>query len=204
MSTPSRLLAVDPSLTCSGWALFSISSGDLLSVGKIRSLKASFALGDRLLDIQKKVQTVLRELKISARDVVVCESQTTLRDPRAAFKVEQVRGIFEALARSAGASVPGRINPRSVQREVMGLKGRQIERASVKRIALDVAHALYGDSLGNIGITRRELGSHQDIVDAVLVGRLGLVRIKSAEAAGLSLNDIFAARKSNGGRRLPR
>lgn len=204
MSTPGRLLAVDPSLTCSGWALFSISTGDLLSVGKIRSLKPSFAMGERLLDIQIKVQSVLKDLRISARDVVVCEAQTTLLDPKGAFKVEQVRGIFESLARNAGAKVPGRINPRSVQREVMGLKGRQIARASVKKIALDIAHALYGKYLDNIGMSRHDLTSNQDIVDAVLVGRLGLVRIQSAEAAGMSLDDFFAIKKVSRGKRLTR
>src|SRR5690606_567012 len=132
-----RLLAVDPSLTCSGWALFELATarpgqGKLVAVGKIRSLSPRVPLATRFSDLQRKIVGVYESLSLSGNDVLICESQTTMRDPRAAFKVEQVRGIFETVARSRSLHVPGRINPRSVQSEVMGLRGKQLARAVVK------------------------------------------------------------------------
>ena len=56
-----RLLAIDPSLTCSGWALFDIKTKKLLSVGNVKSKKEG-GLSERLLDFQKKI--VSKEYKL--------------------------------------------------------------------------------------------------------------------------------------------
>src|SRR5689334_2486040 len=120
------LLSVDPSLTCSGWALFSLRSTALMGVGKIRSLPPSHALPDRLNDLQRKVQAVFDQFQLTEKDILVCEAPTTMKDPSAAIKVEQVRGMFESLARTRRVTVPGRINPRTVHHELLGLKGRQL------------------------------------------------------------------------------
>jgi hypothetical protein len=67
---------------------------------------------------------------------MVCEAATTVRDPHNALKVETVRAMFESVARGRLVGVPGRINPRSVQFEVMGLSGKQLPRAEVKDMAI--------------------------------------------------------------------
>ncbi len=204
-------MAVDPSLTCSGWALFDLSDelagGALLvAVGKIRSLAPSFPLATRLLDLQHKILQIFEQLSLGADDVLICESQTTMRDPRAAFKVEQVRGIFETVARSRALRVPGRINPRSVQSEVMGLRGKQLERAVVKHTAVQIVKSVYGDALSSLGFTvdNRNLLRHQDIVDAILVGSLAVSRVQGAERAGFDLEEAFLPRARRVGKRLPR
>lgn len=192
----SRLIAIDPSLTCSGWALFSIADGALVGVGKVRPLPPSMPLAARLDDLQRKISLLFEHLSILENDVLVCEAPTTMRDPRAALKVEQVRSIFETLGRERGLAVPGRLNPRTVQYEVMGLGGRQLKREQVKAVAVQTVVRLYGPVLARIGFAdeREALARHQDIVDAILVGTLALSRIQSAHRARIPLEDLFAER----------
>ena len=189
----SRLLAVDPSLVCSGWALFAVTSGKLLGVGKVRSLGTSFPMARRLEDLQLKITNLLDGLSLRANDVLVCEAQTTMRDPKAALKVEQVRGLFEVSARSLGAAVPGRINPRTVQFEVMGLHGRQLTRPVVTATAVEVVRRTFSAELTAIGFGDQlaVLQRHQDIVDALLIGRLALSRLQHARVASVPMAALF-------------
>lgn len=189
-----RLLAIDPSLTCSGWALFLVKSGKLLGVGKIRSLPPKHPMPMRLGDLQSKIKSVLTDLQLAPNDVLVCEAQTTMRDPRAAFAVEQVRGMFETIARELGVTVPGRINPRSVHYEILGLRGKQLKREIVKATAVSVTKTLYGSSLKKLGfeVHEDELKKHQDVIDAILLGSLGLAKLGSAEHSGISLEKFFS------------
>lgn len=173
------LLAIDPSLTCSGWALFSLSNERLLGVGKIKSMKPTFKLSHRYKDLQAQIATLFDKLEIGSNDMLVCEAPTTMRDPKAAFKVEQVRGIFETLARQRGALVPGRINPRTVHFEILGLRGKQLKREIVKATTCTVAAHLHSKALIKIGFKEvNELKRHQDIADALLIGSVVLARIK--------------------------
>ena len=193
-----RVLVVDPSLTCSGWAFFSISTKQLLAVGNIRCLPASFHLSLRLRDIQDKVKKVFSEIQLSEEDILVCEAATSMKDPSAAFKVESVRGIFEVLGREVGATVPGRINPRTVQNEVLGLKGKQLEREHVKDIATNIAYRLFVKDLERIGFDSSEaaLKKNQDIVDALLLGHVALTRLESVDRAkDINVEDLFAEKK---------
>lgn len=187
------LLAVDPSLTCSGWALFAVNTAQLMGVGKIRSLPPKLPLGERLLDLQNKIDHVLTVASLGKNDVLVCEAPTTMRDPHAAIKVEQVRGLFEVAARARFATVPGRINPRSVQYEVMGLKGKQLERAIVKETAAFVVSQLHGQRLKELGIAadQQSLKKNQDIVDAILVGTTALHWISAASRGNQTLAEYF-------------
>ena len=206
-SKPQRLLAVDPSFTCSGWALFGIPDGQVLGVGELRGVAPGPAVAARLRCFLTKVTDLYQALGLSPRDLVVVEAATTMRDPRAAQLVEQVRGIFEVLARAAGAAVPGRLNPRSVQFEVMALRGAQGQRAEVKRAAQTVAETLYGARLRELGVLTGvpgELKRHQDIVDALLVGTLAVSRLRGALASGVSLESVFDMREFRSRRGLGR
>ena len=189
-----NLLAIDPSLTCSGWALFSLKAGDLLGVGKVRSLPSGIPLAERLDDLQRKISLLFDQISLCDNDVLICEAPTTMRDPRAAFKVEQVRGIFETIARERGLRVPGRLNPRSVQHEVMGLKGKQLPREAVKQNAVLVVERLYSAPLKRIGFdcNPSNLKRHQDIVDAILVGSLAVARVQTATISNMQLEEVFA------------
>lgn len=176
------LLAVDPSLTCSGWALFRVTDQRLLGVGKFKSLPPSISLSRRLADLQERISALLKQFELGANDYLVCEAPTTMRDPRAAFKVEQVRGIFEASARAIGVEVPGRINPRSVHFEILGLKGPQQKRTEVKAAAVSIVGNLFKGDLTRLQfpLEPRALKRHQDIVDAILVGSLAVSWVGSA------------------------
>lgn len=193
-----RLIAIDPSLTCSGWALFDICNKKLLGVGKILAKSASFGLAERIADLQRRVADLFASVDLRPPDVLICEAPTTMRDPRAAITVEQVRGIFETVARSSGVEVPGRLNPRSVQFEVMGLRGKQLQRSVVKASAIHAARALYGSELEEIGFSSSEmhLAKNQDIVDALLIGSLALTRLEEARISGRALGDLFRIRTS--------
>src|SRR5690606_7250972 len=149
---------------------------------------------------------VYESLSLSGNDVLICESQTTMRDPRAAFKVEQVRGIFETVARSRSLHVPGRINPRSVQSEVMGLRGKQLARAVVKDTAVHIVKSVYGPALEAIGFSADadNLARNQDIVDAILIGSLAVTRIGTAELGGMGFEEVYVPRARRAGKRLPR
>lgn len=186
------LLAVDPSLTCSGWALFSISDGRICSVGKVRSDPPPLAMGERLRTLQRRIEVVLERLQLGAQDILVCESATTIKDPHNALKVENVRSIFESVARVRSVAVPGRINPRSVHHEVIGLTGKQLPRAEVKLAARRTVEYLYLDELRRLGVPETDLEKHQDIVDAILLGRLAVMRVRSAHDGGLPVEALFA------------
>ena len=173
------VLAVDPSLTCTGWAMFDLSADSLMAVGKIKSLPpTSHALPERYVDLQQQISELFVHFELGNLDIVICESETTMKDPKAAFKVERVRGIFETLARERGCAVPGRISPRTVQYEVMGLRGKQLQRSIVKDSAVQTVQALYAGVLKQFGLT--SMKTHQDIVDAILIGHLATSRLKNA------------------------
>lgn len=187
------LMAVDPSLTCSGWALFSIGEGEVLAVGKIKSAPPSIPLAIRLERLQGAIKNVVGNLALGDLDVLVCEAPTTMKDPHNSIKVEQVRGLFESTGRSRGVVVPGRVNPRSVQFEVMGLTGKQVAREEVKAAAVRTVQFLYAPTLRRLGLATAEenLKRHQDIVDAMLIGRFAVLRIQGALDAGQSLESVF-------------
>lgn len=203
------LLAVDPSLTCSGWASFSMTpsgthvTGSLEAFGVVRPARAKSAVAERLSDIQEQIEALYEQLSLGPGDVVVCEAPTTMRDPRAAILVEQVRGIFEALARRRGVTVPGRIHPRTVHAEVMGLRGRQLRRSEVKAAAVGIVSHLYGAALRALGFEPRaeSLSRHQDIVDAILLGHLGCVWLAAAASAELGIAEYFVSQNAPAHRR---
>lgn len=198
MPYPRHLLAVDPSLTCSGWALFRVIDCAIIGVGNIRSLSTDYVLPDRLKDLQGKILQTLERCDIDEADVVVCEMPTTMRDPLAATKVEQVRAMFEVLSRLRGAQVPGRLNPRSVHHELLGMRGPQRSRALVKAAAVEVARSLFSQQLSTIGFspTATNLHRNQDIVDALLLGHLAVTRIRSAVLAGARISDLFVSKNA--------
>jgi hypothetical protein len=150
-------------------------------------------LSERLERLQARIESVFDKLGMGSKDVLVCEAPTTVKDPHNALKVEHVRSIFETVGRTRTMTVPGRINPRSVQFEVMGLHGRQLERRQVKSLAVRTVEYLYASELTKLGIDVTDLKRHQDIVDAVLVGRLALTRIQSAHDGSISLAAVFGA-----------
>lgn len=198
-----RLIAIDPSLTCTGWALFSLADGVLRGVGNIKALPPATPMAERLERLQARVAELFSELSLGQRDILVCESQTSMLDPKAAIKVEQVRGIFEVLARQRGVLVPGRMNPRSVQRELLNFRGSQQKRYDVKMAAAKVVKGLYEKELKAIGFepSIKNLIKHQDIADAILVGRLSLARVEDATFAKVKVAAMFVEKTSNKDRR---
>ncbi|MCB0318530.1 MAG: hypothetical protein KDD56_07215 [Bdellovibrionales bacterium] len=201
----SRLMAIDPSLTCSGWALFCIDSKKLLGVGRVKSIKSSNPFNIRVADLQKKIIEILKSIDFNSNDVLISEAPTSIKDPDAAIKVEQVRSIFETVARTFNANVPGRINPRSVQTEVIGLSGKQVVREEVKSHAVGTARFIYSKELIKIGFSDLDnLAAYQDIVDALLIGHLALSKIEAAKSAGVLLEEFLEPerRKNSSRRRL--
>jgi hypothetical protein len=153
-------------------------------------------MADRLTLLQERVDSLVNRLGLGPADAMVCEAPTTMRDPFAAIKVEQIRGIFESVARVRNVVVPGRINPRSVHFEVLGLTGRQLGRAIVKQMGIRAAGVLYAEDLQRLGLAADEdaLKQHQDIVDAILIGRVALSRLREASFGDISPAELFAAK----------
>lgn len=196
-----RLIAIDPSLISSGWALFDIHSEKLIAVGTIKSKYEKNKYFERIANLQNKINLLIEDLNICSTDLMIVETATTIKDPDATLKVEQVRTIFETLARLKGALVPGRINPRSVQYEILGLKGKQIDRESVKAAAISVAAKIFSSDLERLDYSIDALSKEQDIVDAMLLGSLALVRINQANVASNSIEECFFNTKSKSNKR---
>ncbi len=193
-----RLCAIDPSLTSSGWVLFDVSSEKPIRAGTVCALSGSLELAIRLSDFQHQVQNLFEELMLGAEDIVILEAPAPLvLNPDSAMKVEQVRGIFESVARSRNVLVPGRINPRTVQSEMLGLRGKQAKRAVVKDCARQVVKRFYGDSLNElVGLVDNKQKLSQDIIDAALIGAVALSRVKMS---GYSDENLIATLSSYSG-----
>ncbi len=172
--TESRLLSVDPSLCSSGWVLFKLPSAQILAAGTVTS-DYELDLNQRLRDLQSRITSIFSSLQLNSNDFLVCEGPAPIMlNPKTAIKVEQVRGIFETIARSYQIAVPGRINPRSVHIELLGLRGKQTERKIVKNLARQTALTIYRPQLTRLGMSD---DISQDIIDALLVGTLAISRI---------------------------
>lgn len=193
-----HILAIDPSLTCSGWALFDYESERLLGVGKIRSLPPSEGLANRLSDIQIRVEKLVGTLGLGHNDVLITEGETSILNPHGAFKVERVRSIFEAVARNLNIEVPGRINPRSLQSELLGLRGAQAKREIVKKVACETVKSLFATQLSQLGFQADldKLSVHQDIVDAILIGVFAHSKIRYAIQMNQTIESAFEISKS--------
>jgi hypothetical protein len=159
----------------------------------MKALPPRVSMAERFRDLQGRLAACFADLELGPHDFLVCEAPTTMRDPRAALLVEQVRALIEALARARGVSVPGRVNPRTVQQEVIGLRGKQLRRDTVKHSALQVVRALYERELEALGFPTDpdELKRHQDIIDAILVGNVALARVHTAVRTGVSPAELF-------------
>jgi Holliday junction resolvasome RuvABC endonuclease subunit len=181
-----KLIAIDPSLTCSGWALFLVERHKLIGVGKLKSLPPTYMLECRLDRLFESVNNLLNDLEFGENDFLICEAPTTMLDPSAVIKVEQVRGVFENSGRSKKVQILGRINPRTIHRELLGMKGSQLSRNVVKASALNLVKMLYSKELGCLGIdlSFEALQKNQDIVDAILIGHLAVLKINSAISIG--------------------
>lgn len=187
------LLAVDPSLSGSGWALFSVASARPLALGLVTPPPASVPLALRLAQLQSEVDSLLHGLVLGERDYLICEGPAPLvKNPLSALKVEHVRGIFETIARSRGLTVPGRLNPRTVQTELLGMRGRQLARREVKEHARAAAGRLFGPELSSLpvsGVSAKRVP--QDVIDALLIGAVAVARVQLSLRVGGSICETF-------------
>lgn len=201
MSLPKfhSLLAIDPSLTQTGWAFFSLKDALPRAVGLLSPPGPRMALADRLDYLQCEVSELLSALNLGQKDILVCEGPAPLvLNPQSVLKVEQVRSIFESVARDRGVRVPGRLNPRTIQRELLGMKGKQLPRKEVKIWARNTVERLYAERLPALtinGAKKKAKETPQDIIDALLVGALALSRVKFASDTGSELSAVFAERR---------
>ncbi|MCC6221555.1 MAG: hypothetical protein IT291_09985 [Deltaproteobacteria bacterium] len=195
------LLAIDPSLRASGWAAFCLRSAKPICVGVVSAPGPAELLSKRLDALQSKLEQLFDSLEMAKGDILVCEGPAPLvLNPLSALKVERVRSMFETIARTRKVDVPGRLNPRTVQTELLGLRGAQLPRKKVKLIARQVAERLYGDNLSKLFLNNGHVSSKrqlpQDVVDAVLVGVSVLARIQVACSTGMKLNELFVPKNS--------
>lgn len=189
-----KLMAIDPSLTQSGWSLFSLEKENPISYGVIRPDPEKGHLGTRLFSLQTQIKKLFSEQSLNPGDILICEGPAPITlNPSSSIKVEQVRGIFEALGRDMGLQVPGRVNPRTIQTELLGLHGKQRKREEVKEVARRVVKSL-------IGICPDKENMEQDIVDSILIGLISISRVKRANISGMELVEIFSEKGLSTGR----
>lgn len=205
-SSPARfLLAVDPSLTASGWALFCLRKSIPLAVGVLSPPGPEEILARRLDSLQRSVLEIISRLQLGHGDYLVCEGPAPLvKNPQSALKVEGVRGIFETCARSAGLAVPGRINPRTVQSELLGMRGPQLPRKTVKDWARKAAHQMYEPQIRRMFTSEAEKQGRvpQDIIDAMLIGAVAVSRVQTALKSRTTVETVFLG--NTGGRTTSR
>ena len=193
-----KLLAIDPSLTASGWVLFAAESSIPLALGVLSPPGPKHALAKRLDELQLSIEDLFIELKMQEGDLLICEGPAPLvLNPQSALKVEQVRGIFESVARNANITVPGRLNPRTVQSELLGMRGPQLKREVVKTWARETAMQLYGNELEHLWKQREQKKKiPQDVIDAVLIGTLAISKIKLCLQTGSHISEAFLSKNS--------
>jgi hypothetical protein len=77
----------------------------------------------------------------------------------------------------------------------MGLKGKQLPRLQVKAAAVRTVQYLYAADLQRLGIDAGEvsLAKHQDIVDAMLIGRFAILKVQGAIDTRQALEAVFDA-----------
>lgn len=189
------LLAVDPSLTASGWALFSLTNGLPMAVGLLSPPGPAELLARRLSALQRAVADTFVKLELGEGDYLVCEGPAPLvKNPQSALKVEGVRGIFEAVARTNGLEVPGRINPRTVQNELLGMRGPQLPRKTVKEWARKAALQMYASQISRLFTAPQAKPAPripQDIIDAMLIGAVAVARVQLALRSGAPVDTAF-------------
>ena len=214
ISKTARLLAIDPSLNSSGWVMFNIAKASPLSIGIIPSKNTSskrktklsnLTLAERLYFIQKEVEESLEELKLGPNDILVCEGPAPLvLNPQTALKLEHVRGIYETLARHRGACVPGRLNPKTVQTEILNLKGKQLARPIIKDLITQTAKHIFASDLErlilknpDILIKRRSGKTEipQDIYDALLIGAVAVSKLQLCQKTQTDIFSIFSEKQ---------
>ncbi len=186
--------------------LFDVRTAKPLGGGVLAPPGSATPLGERLGWLQVEVGQLFLTTGLGAQDVLVCEGPAPLvLNPQSALKVEHVRGIFEVLARERGVLVPGRINPRTVQAELLGMRGKQLPREQVKEWAREVAQRLFGEDIP-VGESGRGRGGKlsQDVVDALLIGALAVSRLGLAIQVGIPLEDAFGSANKRSAKRLPR
>jgi hypothetical protein len=187
-----KILAVDPSLRSTGWALFDFKTKNPLAIGTIKSEDASIPFSERLRVLQKEIEILYADLKLEANDILVCEGPAPLvLNPHTALKVEHVRGIFETIARGKGIHVPGRINPRTWQSELLGLRGPQLPRKEVKELSLMTAKRLFPEIFAVKKEGQKEIRGIQDIADALLIGCLAKSKLEMSQKTGTDLLAVF-------------
>jgi len=193
VALPKRLLAVDPSLTCTGWAVFDIESQRPTDFSIIRPPGPTEHLTDRYDWLQEEVVKVYTMLGLGRGDFLICEGPAPLvKNPESSLRVERVRSIFEAVGRMQGVKVLTRLNPRTVQSEILGLRGKQMPRAQVKELARSTAFQVFPE-INNLN--QKKLS--QDIVDAILVGMLAVSKIQIHLKTGVELELLFQSKTSS-------
>jgi Holliday junction resolvasome RuvABC endonuclease subunit len=191
---PIKLLAIDPSLTRCGWALFDCENAQPLLCDILDPPGTELALSVRYDILQQQVSELVDGLELSSGDFLITEGPAPLvKNPESALRVERVRSIFEAVGRSYSLRVAPRLNPRTVQSELLGLKGKQLPRKVVKEIAHETARQLYPNFF-----TERKLS--QDAVDALLIGSLAVARVQLHLKTGVELSSLFQPKPARGSR----
>jgi Holliday junction resolvasome RuvABC endonuclease subunit len=194
-SSPQQLLAIDPSLTCSGWALFSVASGRPIAFDVIRPPGTDVELSVRYDILQQQVMELILSLSLVPGDFLICEGPAPLvKNPESALRVERVRSIFEAVGRMHQLRVMPRLNPRTVQSELLGLRGKQIKRDLVKEIARETAARLFPDETYNKKLS-------QDSVDALLIGALATSKVQIHLRTGVEIGSLFQPKEPRNSRR---
>ena len=200
------LLAVDPSLTASGWAAFALEEEQPVAVGVIKPPGPGRSMEERLYSLQTSVVEVFEKLQLDEQDALVCEGPAPLvKNPSSSLKVERVRGVFEAVARTRGVRIPGRLNPRTVQTELLGMKGPQLARKEVKPWARETAFRLYGEAIEAMLPETSKSRVPQDIIDALLIGGLAVRRLNVAQKQSIPEAEVFLTKRTSAkGQRSPR
>jgi len=162
-------------------------------------------MSQRLSKLQQMTEELFSELSLSNDDFLVCEGPAQLvLNPQSSLKVERVRSLFESIARTRGVIVPGRLNPRTVQTEILGMRGAQLKRDEVKRWARATVERLFGKELKKAEVsvdgTEGQIVS-QDCIDAILIGVLASSRIVNARKTGSDPMSAFVEKTASGNRR---
>lgn len=160
----SKVFSVDPSVSSLGWAIMQVS-GRLVDAGVLK-YSSKNSICERIQFILREVNDLIQYYKLGPTDYCVLESSAGIINPRSFLALERVRSSVEALAIIKGLRVIGRINPRSLQSKMLGLKKmekRDFVKSAIRSFVIQEFRSFFDGN--RLDISRVE----QDLFDAVIL-----------------------------------
>ncbi|MCS6961758.1 MAG: crossover junction endodeoxyribonuclease RuvC [Deltaproteobacteria bacterium] len=160
-----KVLAVDPSSSSLGWAI--IDTREIPLDAGVFYYNTDISISNRVKHIVNEIKHIIDCYNLKRGDYFVVESSAGCINPRTFLILERIRGAGEAVALLNGLTVLGRINPRSIHVNLLGIK-KSLARVFVKSAIRSYVEKQFSAFLKSAEI--EVIPKNQDVFDALLLG----------------------------------